>query len=146
MGMGQKEVLKKKKITAMEDKKDALDKYTSKPYPPLEKKPIPTLVENKPPYKASVKAKVKERIKIYDRKGNFDLYNYGHLLEVSFRNSMLTITTTTRIFTLSGKNLAQIAELLGDRQIGAIHEFNPDTHSLPTEPNAPIIESMERTE
>ncbi len=130
----------------MEDKKDLLGKYTNKKAPTLPLQDTSTFTKSKVPYQAFNKAKVTERFKIYDHNGNFDLYNYGHLLEISFRDGRLLITTTTRIFILDGNNLSQIAELLGDRKIGSIYEFNADKHEAPIEPNAPIIESIERTE
>ncbi len=126
--------------------KNLLGKYQSNsPTPSGEKvqqEQIPKLVET---YKA-IEQKTSTRLKIYDRHGNFDLYKYSHLLEVSFRDGNLTITTTTRAFIFTGENLHRIAELLGDEQIKSMKEFNPDKHIAPKEQNAILIKTIERSE
>jgi hypothetical protein len=148
MVMEQKAVLNP---NGMSDKKNTLGKYenTSPTLSGDNVQNIPTLVKSKKTYHAIIKAKGVEKIqrfRICDKHGNFDLYNYAHLLEASFRNGVFILTTTTRIFTLTGKNLEKIADLLDDTKIKSMHEFNSDTQELPTEENAIIIESIDRTE
>jgi len=129
----------------MTDNEDLLGEFKEerKPYPPLEKK-LPRLVTEKSSYEAIEKTNKPERFKIVDRKGNFDIYSYGHLLEISYQNGNIIITTTTRTFTLSGKNLRQIADFLSDRKVKNLIEFNPDTHKPPVSKNAIVIEKIER--
>ena len=123
--------------------KNLLGKYQSNSPTPSDKmQQVPKLVET---YKA-IEQKTSTRLKIYDRHGNFDLYKYSHLLEVSFRDGNLTITTTTRAFIFTGENLHRIAELLGDEQIKSMKEFNPDKHIAPKEQNAILIKTIERSE
>ena len=105
----------------MEDK---LNKYGTpkKAYPPLEKSELPKLVTPKKQYEAFVKIKGMERVesfKIYDRNGNFDFYHYGHLLEGSFRNDVLMISTTSRIYSFTGQQLVKLAELFSEKKVKA---------------------------
>lgn len=134
----------------MSDKEDTLGKYSRKPYPPLRRiEQTPQLVKSDEPYQAVVKSKGTERtigFKIYNKEKDFDFYSYPHLLEVSFRNGDLILTMTTRTFTLSGRNLDQIADLLGERKAKAIYEFDPNVYEQPAEEGAAIIESIEREE
>ena len=126
---------------------DKLDKYGSPEYPPLEKKNIPKLIAQQKAYEAFAKVKGMERVdyfKIYDRNSNFTFYYYGHLLEGSFEDGELTLITTNRIYTLTGKNLDKLAELFSEKKVKAIYEFNPQIHESPTDGKAIIIEKIER--
>ena len=133
----------------MSDKNDALGKYKKTPYPALEKMPdsnqTTKLVKSEQPYVAAVQIKAgepKEQFRIYDKDGGFDFHNYNHLLAGSLKNGILILTTSTQIYTLTGKNLNLIASLIGDKKIRAIYEFNPTKHKLPKE-DAAVIESIE---
>ena len=133
-----------KTMTAMSDK---LDKYSKSDYPPLGKPDIPKLVTKTKEYQAFLRTKGTERgesFKIYDEKGNFDFYAYANLIEGSYRNGELIITTSSRIFTLIGKNLDNLAELLSEKRIKAMYEFNPQTDKYPDDNKASVIEKIER--
>lgn len=147
MVMERKEVLKKKMNSMSDNNKDLLGEYDEQPEKPAQQ--LPTLIKPKKDYQAIGKFKTAEKIphfRIYDRNGNFDRYSYSHLLEVSFREGVFIIMTTTRIFTLSGKNLGKIADSFDERKVKALYEFNPDKHTPPTEQNAILIENIERAE
>lgn len=90
--------------------------------------------------------KVTERFRIVDKDGNFDAYSYTHLTEITYRSGLLTLTTTRRNFVISGKNLQEIADLLCERKVRAIYEFNPSTYEEPEDEKATIIEMIERWE
>lgn len=123
-----------------------LEQYGKSDYPPLEKKDIPKLVTPKKDYEAFVKSKGAERVqsfRIYDKEGNFNFHHYGHLIEGSYREGSLILTTTSRIYTLTGRHLDKLAELFSDKQIKAVYEFNPDKHALSQEKKAILIEKIE---
>lgn len=125
---------------------DRLDKYST-PYSDLEKKDLPKLVEKVENYEAFVKAKGMERIdslRLEYGQGNFDFFHYNHLLEGSFQNGIMTLTTSSRIYAISGQNLQLMAELLTDRKIKILREFDPAQHEMPASKKAVIIEKIER--
>ena len=92
-------------------------------------------------YKGSAKGTL---FRIVDAKGNFDFYSFTHIVEGSYRDDMLTLTTTSRVFVLSGKNLAHIAEQISERKLKALYEFNTEKHVKPDDENAVFIESITR--
>jgi len=142
--MAQKEVLNP---NGMSDK-DLLGKYQStSPTPSGDNvENIPKLVKSKKAYKPFAQASKPEQIKFYDNQGGFDFCNANHIIGGNFRKGILTIITSTQIYVLTGKNLKQLAELIADRKVNALYEFNPDTHEMPTDKNAVLIEKIEQTE
>lgn len=127
---------------------DRLDKYNTPPsYSPLEKKELPKLVEKVENYEAFIKAKGMERVealRLEYGQGNFDFFHYNHLLEGSYQDNVMTLTTSSRIYAITGQNLDQMAELLTDRKIKILREFDPAQHEMPANKKAVIIEKIER--
>ncbi len=134
----------------MSDKKDLLEKYKGKPYPPLEKtEQSPQLVKADKDYKAVEEVKRgnrSPRFKIVDVDGVSYGCSYSHLLDWIYKPpTLLTLNTATRIFTIEGKKLEEIERLLMDERIKALNTFNPKKHKRP-EGEETIIEKLEITE
>lgn len=128
---------------------DKLTKYGNPQYPPLEKQETARLVTPRKEYQAFIKMKGSEHgesFRIHDRHGNFDFYYYSHLIEGSFRDGELTLTLTSRVYTLTGTNIERLAELFCEKKVKSVFEFNPDTHEPPDDPQATIIETIDRVE
>lgn len=147
MAMEQKAALTKKILIGMEDKKDALSKYQGKEYPPLEKpmQQTPQLVKEKLDYNAFEEFKSRKfpRFRIVDADGKSYGYSYAHLIDWVFDPpTLLVITTSSRIFTLKGKNLGRIEQLLMEDKLKELHVFTEGKYNPPA-PNKPIIESIE---
>ena len=131
----------------MADNKELLKKYTSKPYPPLRKvEDSPVLIKDENEYQAVVETKRggrSLRFRIVDKDGVSYGCSYAHLLDWIFNPpNLLTLNTSSRIFTLEGKNLQLIERLLMEERIKEIHEYNPKLHTSP-ENGAALIEKME---
>lgn len=134
----------------MEDKTSPLKKYSGKPYPPLEKVvPKPELAETeRESYLAVIEQKRgtgSPRFKIVDEKGISFGCSYVHLLDWVFvPPDLLTLTTSTRIFIIEGKNLEGIERLLLEERVKELRAFNPMLHSIPDKAEPlPIIERLE---
>lgn len=141
--------MKEKIQTGMEDKKDFMGKYQSEPYPSLEKrdKAVPQLVTEKE-YKAfeEFKSRKSSRFRIVDADGKSYGCSYAHLLDwVYSPPTLLTITTATRIFTITGKNLGRLEQLLMEDKIKEIFVFNQNRHKQPAS-NVPIVKELTITE
>lgn len=80
-------------------------------------------------------------LRLVDHKGEFDMHPHGHVIECSFRDGFFTIVTTSRSYVLSGKNLAKIADLIDERKLKALHEYNPQKHEKP-DSSAIVIEEI----
>lgn len=134
----------------MSDKTTSFDQYARQgtPYPPLEKeKELPQLIEKRKPYKAVERFKSGEkddRFRIIQANGDFDFYSFSHLIEGSYRSGNLLLSTTTRTFTLSGRNLDQIVDLIADRKAKAICVFDPAKHEPVTDLKEIFIEQILR--
>lgn len=140
MAMEQKEALNQ---NGMADKKALLGQYKkTTPKDAGEDMQLPTLVKPKEAYRAFSQTAHPESIKIYDGDGNFDFNSISHIISGSFRDDILTINTSTQSFIITGENLEQVAELVADKKVSALKEFNSERHIKPTEPKAPIIESI----
>jgi len=59
--------------------------------------------------------------------------------------TMITLTVSSKIIILRGKNLLKLEALLLDKKIRKITEFNPEHHKKPPE-NAILIEKIEVVE
>ncbi len=147
MVMEQKAVLKKIIQISMADKNNLLENYGGEPYPPLQKieQSAPS-VKVEADYKAMIEIKRGNRtprFKIVDAKGVSYGCSYSHLLDWVFTPpSLLTINTTTRIFTIEGKHLEHIERLLLDERIKELHVYNPERHIVPEEGKT-VIEILE---
>lgn len=136
----------------MSDKNQDFDKYLKDDteWAAPVKKEVAEYLPKKKEYRAverfKVGDKVTERFKIVDKDGNFDVYSYTHLVEISYRSSILTLSTTSRNFVLTGQNIAEIADLISERKLKAIHEFNPTVYINPDDEKAVVIELIERSE
>lgn len=131
----------------MSDKNDILGKYkpTEEASPKMETKP--ELVKSDKPYVAVVQPKTGEskgQFRIYDKEGGYDFFSYTHILAGSFKKGIIALTTSTQIFTITGKNLEIVARLISDKKAGAIYEFNAEIHKLPEEEDRAIIERIQR--
>ncbi|MFN0200701.1 MAG: hypothetical protein ACKVTZ_04240 [Bacteroidia bacterium] len=118
-------------------KEDLVSKYSGKPkpYAPL-KAPVPqsAVTETKSEYKALVesgRAGRNTRFRIVDHKGNSYGSGYAHLMGWLFTPpDVLTINTTTHIFTIEGQGLEEIERALMDEKIRELREYNAKTHTL----------------
>lgn len=127
---------------------DRLDKYKST-YPGLEKQDLPRLVEKKKGYEAFTKAKGAENndtLRLEYQDGEFDFFHYNQILKGSFRAGAIIITTTSGIYAIRGENLSKVAELISNRKIKTLTEFDPAIHEPVTDKNAAMIEAIENTD
>lgn len=136
----------------MEGKKNSMQQYDSKPYPPLEKKAdAPTqLVRENTTYQAVLAYKRNERSPrfriINDNDGKSYGCGYAHLIDWTFTSpNLLILNTSTRVFTLEGKNLDNIEQLFLEERVKELRVFNPKAHNAPSE-EEPVIETLEITE
>lgn len=147
MAMARKAALIEKIRIGMEDKKDNLSKYGGKVYPPLEKTP-PQLIKEKSEYHAfeEYKSRKSSRFRIVDADGKSYGYSYAHLIDWVFDPpTLLVITTSSRIFTIKGKNLGRIEQLLMEDKIKELCAFIDKKHKPPAV-NKAIIETIEIAE
>ena len=126
-------------------RKNSLEGYSTHHSPTPPAAAAPQLLKNYPgaeTYKGSNRGTT---LRLIDRKGEFDLHPHGHVIECSFRNGLFTIVTTSRSYILSGRNLAKIADLIDERKLKALHEYNPERHQKP-EDSAIVVEEITRVE
>lgn len=127
---------------------DKLDKYKST-YPGLEKQELPKLVEKKEGYEAFSKmkgAENNETLRLEFQGGEFDFFHYNQILKGSFRGGAIILTTTGGIYTIRGENLSKVADLISNRKIKTLTEFDPAIHAPVTDKNATMIEAIENTD
>jgi hypothetical protein len=135
----------------MVDKKDSLEKYKGKQYPPLDKKmeqATPQLIKTEAEYQAveEFKSRKSTRFRIVDADGKSYGCSYPHLIDwVCEPPTLLTISTATRIFTLQGNHLERIEQLLMEDKVKVLHVFNEKRYNLPAS-NKLIIEKLEINE
>lgn len=126
-------------------KKDLIAKYGGKPYQPLQSPEAQKNAEEKE-YAGLVeysRSGRNPRFRIVDRKGNSYGSGYAHLMGWLFTPpDVLTIQTTTHIFTLEGKGLAEIERALMDEKVKELREYNPKEHTLPEDIKT-VIEKIE---
>lgn len=131
----------------MSDKKDSLGGYMSgTPYPTPPKKEIPQLVPAKKPYKAVIgfnAGEKQERFRLVQANGDLSFYSYSHILEGKLKGDIMTLSTTSRSFLISGKNLIGIVDALSNRKVKSLQAFNAETHLPETNSKAVIIESID---
>ena len=134
----------------MSDKKDSLGSYLEKPpYPPLQKREIPKLVPEKKIYKAIIgfgAGEKPERFRVVASDGSFHFFSFSHLLEGSLKDDLLTLSLTTRIFQISGRNLVKVVDALSNRKAKAICTFNEKIHAPVADKNLAFIEKIEEVE
>ena len=125
-------------------KEDLIAKYNSKPFAPL----VPPTEQNEPIEKADYQALVETsrrsaRFRIVDYKGASYGSGYGYLMGwLLTPPNLLTLYTTTNIFTFEGKGLEAIERALMDEKVKELRVYNPETHTL-LEGTKTIIESMD---
>ena len=127
-------------------KEDLIGKYSGKqPFSPL-KPPVPqNEVSELTEYKAMVEHNKgrNPHFRIIDCHGNVHGCGYAHLMGWLFTPpDILTINTTTHIFTLEGRGLDFIERGLMDDKIKELREYNPKTHTLDEEVKT-VIERLE---
>lgn len=131
----------------MSDKKDSLGGYMSgTPYPTPPKKEIPQLVPAKKPYKGVIgfgAGEKQERFRLVQANGDLSFYSYSHILEGTLKGDLLTLSTTSRSFLISGKNLVLIVDALSNRKVKALQVFSAETHLPVADAKALIIESID---
>jgi hypothetical protein len=123
---------------------DKLKGYTGSAGQPAAR-PVAQLVTK--PYQALELHKGSQKghtFKIVDKAGGFDLYSYSHVIEISYHKLILTVTTTSRVFAFTGRNLDKVADHLADRKLKALFEFNTATHSAVDDIHAVVIEEITR--
>lgn len=71
---------------------------------------------------------------------------YGYLLRVvedGIYGTELCLVYTFAVFVILGKNLTAIADAIADERCEFVQEFDPDRWPMPTDSNAPFVESIE---
>lgn len=125
-------------------KEDLIAKYSGKPFAPLQAPP-PLQEVGKTDYLGLVeygRAGRNPRFRIVDRKGNSYGSGYAYLMGWLFTPpDVLTLHTTTHIFTFEGRGMADVERALMDEKIKELREYNPKTHTLPEEVKT-VIEKM----
>jgi len=133
MAMERLEVLTEINQIGMKDKKNVnLNQYSKKEYPPLEE--LPKLVKEQKDYKAIEEYKRGKfsRFKIIDATGESYGCSYSHLVEwVYTPPSLISITLSTRIFTIEGQRISEIDRLLVEEKVKELHVFNETKHKKP---------------
>jgi len=139
------EVINFEEMENEQPKEDLIAKYSGKPFQPLQA-PAAQQAAQLLEYEGMVeygRSGRNPRFRIIDGKGNSYGSGYAHLMGWLFTPpDVLTIHTTTHIFTFQGKGLAEIERALMDEKIKELREYNPGTHTMPEEPKT-IIEKLE---
>lgn len=123
---------------------DVLAKYGGKPYPPLEKTTQQEKVEiveynGLTEYSRSSR---NPRFRIVDKMGNSYGCGYAHLLGWLFTPpDIMTLQTTTHIFTIEGKGLEILERALMDEKVKEIREYSPTNYRI-SEENTVMIEKI----
>ena len=92
------------------------------------------------------KSRKSPRFRIVDADGKSYGCSYAHLIDWVFDPpALLIITTSSRIFTIKGKNLGRIEQLLTEDKIKELHVFKESKHN-PSANNKPLIEEIEISE
>lgn len=127
-------------------KEDLIAKYSGKPFQPLQAPTAQQAVQELVEYEGMVeygRSGRNPRFRIIDGKGHSYGSGYAHLMGWLFTPpDVLTIHTTTHIFTIEGKGLVEIERALMDEKIKELREYNPKTHTMPEEPKT-VIEKIE---
>lgn len=122
-------------------KADLVERYTSKPFPPMEKREG-AQVKEKEAYKAFTEYSRpgrNARFKIVDGKGHSYGCGYAHLIGWLFTPpDLLTIFTTTHTYTLEGSGLEEIERVLMEEKVKEICQFNDSVHLPATDPKCLI--------
>lgn len=126
-------------------RKNSLQNYTSSPSPTPSDQGRPQLLKAYPGAETSKGAQKGSTLRLVDKKGDFDMHPYGHVIECSFRDGLFTIVTTSRSYVVSGRNLGKIADLIDERKLKALHEYDPGKHQKPEE-SAVVIEEITRAD
>ena len=140
----------------MEDKNSQISKFQHKPYPPLvrptvqQEAAVPTLVKRKKDYRAVVeanRANRSRRFRIDVGGGASYLCGYAHLIEtIRQGEELITLVTSTRLFTLSGSNLETVERLLMEEKVREICVFEEAVYETPSDAKATYISAIEMTE
>lgn len=130
----------------MEDKEKLTDKYTSrKQYAPLVR-PAAPVAKTQEDYRGLVEQKQRAgsnpRFRIIDRKGFSYGCGYAYLLGWLYSPpDLITIQTTTHVFSIEGQNLDKIELALMDEKLRELHEYSPERHNAPEE-GEPLLERI----
>lgn len=127
-------------------KAEIIGKYSGgKPFAPL-KPPAEKGLREILDYQALVentRAGRVARFRIIDAKGNSHGSGYAYLMGWLFTPpDVLTINTTTHIFTIEGRGLEEIERALMDEKMKELREYNPATHRLSGDEKT-VIERLE---
>jgi hypothetical protein len=71
---------------------------------------------------------------------------YGYLLRVvedGIYGTELCLVYTFAVFVILGRNLSGIADAIADERCEFVQEFDPSRWEMPTDENAPFVESIE---
>lgn len=126
-------------------KEDLIAKYSGKPFPPLQA-PEAQKFTKEEEYAGLVeysRSGRNPRFRLIDKKGNSYGSGYAYLMGWLFTPpDVLTIQTTTHVFTIEGKGLAEVERALMDEKVKELWEYNPKEHTLP-EGIKTVIEKIE---
>lgn len=121
-----------------------MDSYTNPSPTPSDSSP-PQLLKKYPGAETFKGSQKGSYLRLIDKEGNFDMHAYGHIIECSFRDGFFTIVTTSRSYVLSGSNLTKIADLIDERKLKALYEYNSKGHEKP-DSSAVIIEEITKVD
>jgi hypothetical protein len=127
------------------EKEDLIGKYSGKPFQPLQA-PVAQKTTDIVEYEGLVeysRSGRNPRFRIIDGSGNSYGSGYAYLMGWLFTPpDVLTIHTTTHVFTIEGKGLSEIERALMDEKVKELREYRPTTHTLPEETKT-IIEKID---
>lgn len=137
-------------MTGMAGKENLIEQFKSKnPYPPLGDKPQLVKAGEKQYYEGAVESNRgnrSRRFRIVEAGGKTYLCGYAYLIEVIREGSMMTLVTTTRIYSLTGRNLEEVERLIMEEKLKELHEFSESAHVPPENQDAVFIKKIEASE
>jgi hypothetical protein len=127
-------------------KKDLIGKYTGKPFAPLEAPTAQNEAVPKTEYEGLTeytRAGRNNRFRIIDAHGTSYGCGYAYLVSWIFNPpSMLTLNTSSHIWTMEGRGLEELDRALLDEKVKEIRVYNPAFHTL-KEGAKTIIEKLD---
>ena len=139
----------------MADKDSLINKFQRAPYPPLtppvqESPALPELVKKKKEYRGAVesnRSNRSRRFRIVTAAGKSYLCGYAYLIEtIRESETMMTLVTSTRLYSLTGTNLSEVERLLMEEKLRELHEFTGDIYEPAAPGKAAVISSIDITE
>jgi hypothetical protein len=85
------------------------------------------------------------RVDIRTRLGSAHALNYSYIIDVMYEQdgTDLVLVLSFMILRIHGRGLAPLADALRQQLCDRLIEFDPDRYTAPTDPEAPVIESID---